>query len=71
MGNTIRGVLSLDITTYEYVEPPVVIAVGGPKGCQCGRCELEPNGMIIRCSGAQMALVNDELAADGERRVGR
>lgn len=70
MGNTIRGVLSLNMETYEYVEP-TVISVGGPKGCQCGRCETEPNGMIIRCSGAQLALVNEEMAADGERRVGR
>ena len=69
--DTIRGVLTLDIATYEYVEPAVVIAIGGPRGCQCGRCETEERGMIIRCSGAQLAVVNEELAADGERRVGR
>lgn len=68
--DTIRGVLSLDMATYEYVEP-TVIAVGGPKGCQCGRCETFERGVVLRCSGAQLASVNEELAADGERRVGR
>ncbi len=45
-----------------------VIPVGGPAGCECGRCEYVENGSILRCAGALMASANLELAADGEPR---
>ena len=29
-----------------------------PAGCQCGRCEVMANGLVVRCAGTSVAMGN-------------